>query len=80
MLPLHWHMKKIILILFVIGTLVFINCNFAEAQCSICSKSVQQMGDKPAKGFNAGIIYIMLIPYVAIGVVGYKWWKGNRPS
>jgi hypothetical protein len=52
----------------------------ADAQCSICSKSVQQMGDKPARGFNTGIIYMMLVPYLAIGVVGYKWWKGNRPS
>jgi hypothetical protein len=36
------------------------------------------MGDKPAKGFNTGIIYMMLVPYIAIGVVGYKWWKSNR--
>jgi hypothetical protein len=50
----------------------------SKAQCSICSKSVQQMGDKPAQGFNSGIIYLMLVPYAVIGVIGYKWWKGNR--
>ncbi|MEP6952165.1 MAG: hypothetical protein ABI863_22935 [Ginsengibacter sp.] len=49
-----------------------------KAQCSICSKTVQQMGDKPARGFNSGIIYLMLVPYALIGVIGYKWWKGNR--
>ncbi len=73
-------MKKIVSILFIIGSCFLINLQTANAQCSICAKSVQQMGDKPAKGFNSGIIYMMLIPYLAIGVVGYKWWKGNRPS
>jgi hypothetical protein len=49
-----------------------------QAQCSICAKTTQQMGDKPARGFNSGIIYLMLVPYAVIGVIGYKWWKGNR--
>ncbi|HWH62178.1 MAG TPA: hypothetical protein VNS50_02855 [Ginsengibacter sp.] len=48
------------------------------AQCSICAKSVQQMGSKPAQGFNSGIIYLMIIPYAAIGIIGYKWWKSNH--
>ncbi len=72
------YMKKIILILFFAIGFLFFDSNSSEAQCSICAKSVQQMGDKPAKGFNAGIIYIMLVPYIAIGVVGYKWWKSNK--
>jgi hypothetical protein len=49
-----------------------------KAQCSICAKSVQQMGEKPARGFNSGIIYLMLVPYAVVGVIGYKWWKSNR--
>ncbi|MEO7960249.1 MAG: hypothetical protein ABIR19_01810 [Ginsengibacter sp.] len=71
-------MKKISLILLLIVGSFLMNPTPADAQCSICAKSVQQMGDKPAKGFNTGIIYMMLVPYVAIGVVGYKWWKSNR--
>ena len=73
-------MKKIFVILFFITVSILTTVKTADAQCSICSKSVQQMGDKPARGFNTGIIYMMLVPYLAIGVVGYKWWKGNRPS
>lgn len=49
-----------------------------NAQCSICAKTTQQMGDKPGKGFNSGIIYLMLTPFAIIGFVGYKWWKNNR--
>ena len=51
----------------------------ADAQCSICAKTTQQMGEKPAKGFNSGIIYLMLTPFAIAGFVGYRYWKSNRP-
>jgi hypothetical protein len=70
-------MKKLFLILIFIGCFTTINFN-VNAQCSICSKTVSQMGKKPAEGFNTGIIYLMLIPYATIGVIGYKWWKSNQ--
>ena len=70
-------MKKLLLILFIMGCFLLINSS-AGAQCSICNKTVQQMGKGPAQGFNTGIIYLMLIPYAAIGVLGYKWWKSDR--
>ena len=71
-------MKKIFLVILLTGCLNIINYSSANAQCSICAKSVQQMGEKPARGFNSGIIYLMLVPYAVVGVIGYKWWKGNR--
>jgi hypothetical protein len=49
----------------------------AIAQCSICSKTAQQMGEKPAAGLNSGILYLMLAPFVVVGVIGYRWWKNN---
>jgi hypothetical protein len=70
-------MKKFLFI-FITAVFFTLSAQVTVAQCSICSKSVQQMGDKPAKGFNTGIIYMMLVPYIAIGVVGYKWWKSNK--
>jgi hypothetical protein len=36
------------------------------------------MGEKPAKGFNSGIIYLMLTPFAIVGFVGYRWWKNNK--
>jgi hypothetical protein len=70
-------MKNLLLIILVVGCLVIFSLS-AAAQCSICTKTVQQMGNKAAEGFNSGIIYLMLIPYAAIGIVGYKWWKGSQ--
>ncbi|MDQ6755982.1 MAG: hypothetical protein M3004_03520 [Bacteroidota bacterium] len=71
-------MKKLFLILFFIFHFSFFIIEKAQAQCSICSKTTQQLGEKPAKGFNTGIIYLMLTPFAIVGFVGYKWWKNNR--
>jgi len=49
----------------------------AAAQCSICTKTAQQLGEKPAKGLNLGILYLGLSPFVIVGLIGYKWWKRN---
>ena len=70
-------MKKVIIILSIIFITAFVS-NISYAQCSICSKTVMQMGTKPAEGFNTGIIYLMAIPYLAVGVIGYKWYKSNK--
>lgn len=50
----------------------------ATAQCSICTKTAQQLGHKPAKGLNTGIIYLMLTPFAIMGVVGYNYFKRNK--
>jgi len=47
------------------------------AQCSICTKTAQQLGHKPAKALNTGIIYLMIAPLAIIGIVGFRWWKSN---
>jgi hypothetical protein len=49
----------------------------SEAQCSICTKTAQQLGHKPAKALNTGIIYLMIAPLAIIGFVGFRWWKQN---
>ncbi|MEO8720659.1 MAG: hypothetical protein ABI297_01245 [Ginsengibacter sp.] len=70
-------MKKILFILLLAASFSLTNEN-ATAQCSICSKTVSQMGTKPAEGFNTGILYLMVIPYLAIGFFGYKWWQNEK--
>lgn len=51
-----------------------------QAQCSICTRSVQQMGEKPGKAFNAGILYLAFAPLAIAGVLGYRWWKQNHEA
>ena len=52
----------------------------SQAQCSICTKTAQQLGHKPAKGLNQGIVYLMVAPFAIMGVVGYRWWKSDRSA
>ena len=47
-------------------------------QCSICTKTAQQLGEKPAKGLNGGILYLAFTPFAIVGFIAYKWWKGHR--
>lgn len=50
----------------------------ALAQCSICTKTASQLGERPAKALNTGIIYLAFTPLAIMGYVGYRWWKSNR--
>jgi hypothetical protein len=47
------------------------------AQCSICTRTAQQLGERPAKALNKGIIYLAFTPLAIFGVIGYRWWKHN---
>ncbi|HUQ96978.1 MAG TPA: hypothetical protein VM010_04880 [Chitinophagaceae bacterium] len=47
------------------------------AQCSICTRTAAQMGEKPAKGLNAGILYLAFVPFAVVGFISYRWWKRN---
>jgi len=48
-----------------------------KAQCSICTRTAQQMGERPAKALNVGIIYLAIAPLAIFGFIGYRWWKSN---
>ncbi|MEO6069661.1 MAG: hypothetical protein ABIN57_02355 [Chitinophagaceae bacterium] len=50
----------------------------AGAQCSICSRTVEQMGEKSALGLNSGIIYLMAVPFMIVGIIAYRWWRQNE--
>jgi len=71
-------MKKRILVFFaaVLFTIIFVQP--AAAQCSICTKTASQLGEKPAKGLNAGILYLMLAPLTVAGYIGTRWWKREK--
>lgn len=70
-------MKRASVILLIIISMV-VHAPPAHAQCSVCTKSVQQLGEKPAKALNTGILYLMLAPFLIVGIIGYRWWKSNK--
>jgi hypothetical protein len=68
--------NKIFFILLLACSLMLFGLS-ASAQCSICTRTAQQMGDKPAKNLNAGILYLAAAPLAICGFLGYRWWKRN---
>lgn len=70
-------MKKLWLILFFLVSLSMVTV-ITSAQCSICTKTAQQLGEKPAKGLNSGIIYLAATPFLIAGYVFYRWKKSSH--
>ncbi len=69
-------MKKL-LIIFLLFTLL-LSPALVSAQCAMCTKTAQQLGEKPAQGLNSGILYLMLMPFAIVGFIGYRWWKNQH--
>jgi len=51
-----------------------------RSQCSICTKTAQQMGERPAKALNGGILYLAAMPFLIFSYIGYRWWKSNHDA
>jgi hypothetical protein len=50
------------------------------AQCSICTKTAQQLGKESAEGLNSGIVYLMLLPFAIGGYIAWRWWKNEKET
>ncbi len=63
---MHKKLFYILLILLLVFTVS------VEAQCAMCRAVLEnEEGQNAAKGINDGIVYLMLIPYILIGGLGY---------
>ena len=65
----------LLLVLLTLGSMVDL-----EAQCVMCKAVAEDSAAEGAvgRGINQGILYIMAVPYVLIGLLGYlvfKKWK-----
>lgn len=73
-------MKKWIHIYLLMAGVAFLQPTLVHAQCSICTKTAQQMGERPAKALNGGILYLAAMPFLIFGYIGYRWWKSNHEA
>lgn len=71
-------MKKWLLSLFFFFA-VAIN---AVAQCAMCRSTLENNfsnGDPGiASGINTGILYLLVLPYLAVIVIGMLWYKSSK--
>ena len=73
-------MKKSALIILFFLQIMLVSQFTANAQCSLCTKTAQQMGEKPAQGMNSGILYLMMMPFAIVCFIGFRWWKQNKAA
>ena len=69
--------QKMWMTILLIGMFLFMAAAPVAAQCSICTKTTQQLGEKPARGMNSGILYLAFAPILIVGYIGYRWKKTN---
>lgn len=54
---------------------------YAEAQCPMCRMSAEsnlKNGGTEGRGLNAGILYLLAMPYLIVASIGIWWWRNRR--
>lgn len=64
--------------LFLLFFILFIGISQSMAQCALCTKTAQQLGDGPATGLNKGILYLMFVPLALLFYIGYRWYRREQ--
>ena len=71
------HRKLIIIIslLFLLGSITI------EAQCAMCRAVLESSeNQQTARGVNNGIMYLMVFPYLLIGVIGFAIYRSRKKT
>jgi len=73
--------KSVISLLILIMTMF----SFIElmAQCPMCRAAAEQnlaSGGEAARGLNHGILYLLITPYLIVGIIGVIWYYRYRKS
>ncbi|MCB0583944.1 MAG: hypothetical protein KDD06_01235 [Phaeodactylibacter sp.] len=52
-----------------------------EAQCPMCRISAEsnlKNGGTAGRGLNNGILFMLAMPYLVVGALGFVWWRSKR--
>ncbi len=76
-------MKKLIFGL-LLALLTLVTLAPAQAQCVMCKSQVEaarsERDDYDVAGLNKGILYMMTVPYILMGAVGFFWYRRTHPK
>mgnify|MGYP001031530659 CR=1 FL=1 len=76
-------MKKV-KILFIVFVLAVLSTGDAYSQCAMCRATIENNvsnGDVGiGAGLNFGILYLFVMPYLLIGLIGYLWYKNSKAN
>ncbi|MCU0430528.1 MAG: hypothetical protein MUF42_11210 [Cytophagaceae bacterium] len=74
-------MKRIskVILVFALLTVLFMLLPTEAWACPNC-KSATDSGQWSNRGLNTGILYLMAVPYLAVSLVAYFWWRHSRKN
>lgn len=73
--------KKISILILVLIVLMVLPSMESIAQCPMCRAAAETNlanGGTEGKGLNKGILYMLSLPYLLIGTIGYIWWRNKK--
>ncbi|MCC6461287.1 MAG: hypothetical protein IT260_12505 [Saprospiraceae bacterium] len=69
----------------IVASVVLLLCVFAQtdlwSQCPMCRMSAEsnlKNGGTDGRGLNAGILYMLVLPYLLVGSIGLWWWRNRK--
>ncbi len=74
-------MKRRFLILTITIILTILVVPDMMAQCPMCRLTAEtnlQNGGTAGIGLNKGILYLLSMPYLIVGFLGYTWYKNRK--
>ena len=72
--------QKIITISLLVALVFFVTPDI-WAQCPMCKMTAESNlanGGTAGKGLNVGILFMLSLPYLIVGSIGYFWWRNSR--
>ena len=72
---------KISLLVLLVLLVITFTLEPAVAQCAMCKASAEanlKAGGGDPRGLNAGILYMLALPYLLVSGIGLWWWNNRR--
>ena len=61
--------------------IVILNANSLFSQCAMCQATAENSiaeGSTQALGLNFGVMYLLLLPFMAVSLLGFLWYLHNQ--
>lgn len=73
-LPKILTISLVLIMIFIISPEIWAQC----PMCKMTAESNLANGGTAGKGLNIGILFMLSLPYLIVGSIGYAWWRNNR--
>jgi hypothetical protein len=76
-------MKNRYFVLYLVVIIIIASTTDIDAQCAMCKLSAEtnlQNGGTEGKGLNAGILYLLSLPYLLFCTFAFIWWKKKKAN